>query len=291
MQNGIQHNGSIAGTFHVLKYFNWTTGIIVTDRNYFSTVRSGMCPAINPVKIHCGRHHPAICQCHRRECINITQHKALRDVPVSNTGRSLPSAIWYLRLFLLLIRPISVLRHGLLCYAVNDTNKIRKNIPFFRAVSRAVRPHDNPVWFLFVEQQSWNEGKSRKDTVTGTKKDRPYRQPDPDENYDMTKDTNRWSTLSIQGYTPCLKLSGWLMAAYGIPMRGIRWGIPSGKRNGKSITGCSGSIIHFGIWVWRIHFHPINRKRKKPRLKEQSRNGKTSVTIMIIMSILIFHGV
>ena len=44
MQNGIQHSVPITGTFHVLKYFNWTTSIQLNDRMYFTTIREKYVP-------------------------------------------------------------------------------------------------------------------------------------------------------------------------------------------------------------------------------------------------------
>ena len=39
MMNGIRHSFPIKGTFTVLKHFNWTNGITITDRMYFQTIR------------------------------------------------------------------------------------------------------------------------------------------------------------------------------------------------------------------------------------------------------------
>src|SRR5208283_3116687 len=47
MQNGIQHSIPITGTFHVLKYFNWTTAIQLNDRMYFTTIREKYVPYKN----------------------------------------------------------------------------------------------------------------------------------------------------------------------------------------------------------------------------------------------------
>ncbi len=39
LKNGIRHSIPISGTFRVLKFFNWTNALNMTDRMYFSTIR------------------------------------------------------------------------------------------------------------------------------------------------------------------------------------------------------------------------------------------------------------
>ncbi len=46
LQNGIRHSIPISGTFRVLKYFNWTNSLNMTDRMYFSTIRKRFVPAV-----------------------------------------------------------------------------------------------------------------------------------------------------------------------------------------------------------------------------------------------------
>ena len=39
LQNGMKHSIPINGTFHVLKYFNWSNSVNITDRMYLKTIR------------------------------------------------------------------------------------------------------------------------------------------------------------------------------------------------------------------------------------------------------------
>jgi len=120
MQNGIQHNGSIAGTFHVLKYFNWDTGITVTTVITLH-IREKYVPSYKAGKIRCSRYHPAICQ-HRRECPQHHSNTRLYGMyqfnytaDHCNPSHVIPHCFFYLYADFVLL-------HGVYYrYAVNDT--------------------------------------------------------------------------------------------------------------------------------------------------------------------------
>ena len=116
--------------------------------------------------------------------------------------------------------------------------------------------------------------KSRKDTVTGTKKIVLIDNLTLNESYDMIKDSMRWSTLNIQGYTTLFKTLRVILLQHmgSLCAQSDSSGHTSENLNGKPITGCSGSMIQFGIWT-DIYSSSDKAKKKKTTNKgtEQER--------------------
>ncbi len=206
MQNGIQHNGSIAGTFHVLKYFNWTTGITVTDRNYFYTIRKKFVPYKEG-----------------KDSLVVDTIRQFANAIDGNASTSLNTRLYGMYQFK--HGPIIAVRHmvsptvsftytpdfgsaawGYYHYAVNDTNKNPQKYSIFEgSLKGSPAPRKSGLVSFSLSNNLEMKVKSRKDTVTGTKKIVLIDNLTLSESYDMTKDTNRWSTLSIQGYTTLFK--------------------------------------------------------------------------------------
>ena len=207
MQNGIQHSVPITGTFHVLKYFNWTTGIQLNDRMYFSTIRERYVPA----KLH-------------KDSLVTDTIRQFANAIDGNVSTSLNTRIYGMYQFK--HGPIVAIRHmvtptvsftytpdfgtaawGYTRYAVNDTNKNPQKYSIFAGNTLVGAPATarSGVVSFAIHNNLEMKVKNKKDTVTGTKKIVLIDDLSLTETYDMMKDSLKWSKLNISGYTTLFK--------------------------------------------------------------------------------------
>jgi len=207
MQNGIQHNVPITGSFHVLKYFIWTTTLQLNDRMYFSTIRKKYVPSYIPGKDSL--------------VVDTIQHFA--NAFDGNASTSINTTVYGMYQFK--HWPVIAIRHmvtpsvsytytpdfgsaawGYYRYAENDTNKNPQKYSIFQgSLKGSPAARKSGVVNFSLRNNLEMKVRNRKDTVTGTKKIILIENLTFSENYDMTKDSMRWSTFSIQGYTTLFK--------------------------------------------------------------------------------------
>ena len=207
MQNGIQHHVPITVTFPVLKYFYWTTSISLNDRMYFSTIRKKYVPSYKPGK----------------DSLVVDTIRHFTNAFDGNASTSINTTLYGMYQFK--HGPVIALRHmvtpsvsftytpnfgssgwGYYRYAVNDTNKNPQKYSIFEGnLYGGPAARKSGVVNFSLRNNLEMKVRNRKDTVTGTKKIVLIENLTFSETYDMTKDSMRWSTLSIQGYTTLFK--------------------------------------------------------------------------------------
>ena len=207
MQNGIQHSVPITGTFHVLKYFNWTTGIQLNDRMYFSTIRERYVPTKGI-----------------KDSLVIDTVRQFANAIDGNVSTSLNTRLYGMYQFK--HGPIVAIRHmvtptvsftytpdfgtaawGYTRYAPNDTNKNPQKYSIFanNTLIGAPATAKSGVVSFAIHNNLEMKVKNKKDTVTGTKKIVLIDDLAITETYDMMKDSLKWSKLNISGYTTLFK--------------------------------------------------------------------------------------
>lgn len=214
MQNGIQHTVPITGTFHVLKYFNWTTSAILNDRMYFSTIRERYVLKPNNVSTANGV---------KRDSLVVDTIRQFANAFDASASTSLNTRLYGMYQFK--HGPVIAIRHmvsptisytytpdfstagwGYYRYATNDTNKNPQKYSIFQnGIYGGPASRKSGVVAFSLSNNLEMKVRSRKDTVTGTKKIVLIEDLTLRETYDMTKDSMRWSKLTISGYTTLFK--------------------------------------------------------------------------------------
>ena len=206
MQNGIQHNASISGSFKLLKNFTWTNSVTITDRNYLSTVRKRFAP-----------YKPG------KDTLITDTIRQFANAIDGNASTSINTRLYGMYQFKK--GPIVAIRHmisptlsftytpdfgsaawGYWRYVANDTNKIHQKYSIFQGNLKGGPAATKSGLVAFALSNSLEmKVRNKKDTVTGTRKISLIDNLTISETYDITKDTNRWSKLSIQGRTTLFK--------------------------------------------------------------------------------------
>jgi lipopolysaccharide assembly outer membrane protein LptD (OstA) len=214
MQNGIQHSIPITGTFHVLKYFNWTTSIALNDRMYFSTIRKRY--------ISLNAQHTAM-GIPGKDSLVIDTIRQFANAFDGNASTSLNTRLYGMYQFK--HGPIIAIRHmvtptvsytytpdfgtaawGYTRYALNDPSKNPQKYSIFQgSLYGGPNTRKSGVVSFALSNNLEMKVRNRKDTVTGTKKIILIEDLTLRENYDMTLDSMKWSKLSITGYTTLFK--------------------------------------------------------------------------------------
>ncbi len=207
MQNGIRHNVPITGSFHVLKYFNWTTSLQLNDRMYFSSIRKKYVPSYKPGKdslvVDTIRHFSNAFDGNASTSINTTVYGMyqFKHGPVIAIRHMVTPSVSYT-----FTPDFGSSGWGYYRYAVNDTNKNPQKYSIFEgSLYGGPAARKSGVVNFSLRNNLEMKVRNRKDTVTGTKKIVLIENLTFSENYDMTKDSMRWSIFSIQGYTTLFK--------------------------------------------------------------------------------------
>jgi lipopolysaccharide assembly outer membrane protein LptD (OstA) len=215
MQNGIQHSLPITATFHILKYFNLTTSILLNDRMYFSTIRKRYVLVKNNYSTGIG--------VAGKDSLVVDTIRQFANAFDGNVSASLNTTLYGMYQFKK--GPIIAIRHmitpnvsytytpnfgssgwGYYRYAVNDPNKNPQKYSIFEGSLYSGPPaRKSGVVNFSLRNNLEMKVRDRKDTVTGTKKIILIENLTFNESYDMTKDSMRWSTFTIQGYTTLFK--------------------------------------------------------------------------------------
>lgn len=207
MQNGIKHSVPITATLRVLKYLNWTTSISLNDRMYFSTIRKRFVPSykagvdslvVDTLHSYANAFDGNLSTSLNTRLYGMYQFKkgaiiAVRHMMTPTVAFTYTpdfgSAAW-----------------GYWQYATNDTNRNPQKYSIFQnGIYGGPGSRKSGVVSFALSNNLEMKVRNRKDTVTGTRKivlieDLTFR-----ENYDMTKDTMRWSKFTISGYTTLFK--------------------------------------------------------------------------------------
>jgi lipopolysaccharide assembly outer membrane protein LptD (OstA) len=213
MNNGVTHSATISsGSIRILKHFTLNTGVNLTDRNYLYTIRQSYIP--NP---HTGSLS--------RDTLKVDTIRSLANSIDGNAYANLGTIIY--GMFQFKKGPIVAIRHmltpsisftytpdfgssafGYWRAAANDTNRFRPppKYSIFQG-SLAGTPASVKSGLIAFSLRNSLEMKvrSKKDTITGTKKISLIDQLIISENYDVTKDSMQWSLLSISGNTTLFK--------------------------------------------------------------------------------------
>jgi lipopolysaccharide assembly outer membrane protein LptD (OstA) len=209
MKYGIKHSVPISATFHVLKYFNWTNSITLNDRMYFSTIRERYVKLAHPIN--------------HQDTLLIDTVRQFANAFDGSASTSLNTRLYGMYQFK--HGPIVAIRHmvsptisftyspnfgsaawGYSRYATNDTNKNPQKYSIFsQGLYGGPATQKSGLLAFSISNNLEMKVKSKKDTVTGTKKIVLIENLTLNETYDITKDTNQWSNFTIQGYTTLFK--------------------------------------------------------------------------------------
>jgi lipopolysaccharide assembly outer membrane protein LptD (OstA) len=207
MQNGIRHTVPITGTFQVLKYFNWTTSLSLTDRMYLSTIRKKYVPSFTAGKdslvTDTIRHFANAFDGNistsistrlygmyqfKKGALVAIRHMLLPSVSFTYTP-DFGSAAW-----------------GYYRYIENDTNSNPQKYSIFQGNLYGSPPSQKSGVVSFsINNNLEMKVRNRKDTVTGTRKIVLIENLTLRETYDIARDSMRWSKLTIGGYTTLFK--------------------------------------------------------------------------------------
>jgi hypothetical protein len=215
MQNGIQHSIPISATFHVLKYFNWTTSIQLNDRMYLSSIRKRY--VFVPGTIPSSTGLPG------RDSLVVDTIRHFANAFDGSASTSLNTRLYGMYQFKR--GPLIAIRHmvsptvafsytpdfgsaawGYYRYAANDPSRNPQKYSIFEGSLKGSPPARKAGVVSFALSNNLEmKVRNRKDTVTGTKKIILIEDLTLRETYDMTKDSMRWSKLSVSAYTTLFK--------------------------------------------------------------------------------------
>jgi lipopolysaccharide assembly outer membrane protein LptD (OstA) len=214
MQNGIKHSVPITGTFHVLKYFNWTTSLQVNDRMYFSTIRKHY---VLLKANEAGLGLPA------RDSLVTDTVRQFANAFDGSASTSLNTRLYGMYQFK--HGPILAIRHmvsptvsftyspnfgssawGYSRYAENDNSRTPQKYSIFEgSVYGAPSTRRSGIVSFALSNNLEMKVRNKKDTITGTKKIVLIEDLTFGETYDMTLDSLQWSVLSVSGHTTLFK--------------------------------------------------------------------------------------
>ncbi len=208
MQNGIKHTVPISGTFRILKYFNWTNGINLTDRMYYSTIRKMYEPSSVAGK---------------DSLVTDTVYGFANAFDMSFSS-SLNTRIY--GMFQFKKGPVLAIRHmmvpsvafsyvpnfgspnlGYWRYIENDTNKVnpQKYSIFQNGIYSGPSQYKSGLLSFALSNNLEMKVRDKKDTVTGTRKVKLIEDFTIRASYDLAKDTLKWSLVTMSGYTTLFK--------------------------------------------------------------------------------------
>ncbi len=212
LQNGMRHTIPISGTFRILKYFNWTTSLNLTDAMYLKTIRKRF---INETVI---RGKDTINGYYE----NVTEY-GFANAFNANASTGVNTTIY--GMIQIKKGPIMAFRHVLkpsVSYVYtpnfgapgwgywrtieNDTSRIPGKYSIFeKTVYGGPGAAKSGIFNFALHNNLEMKVRNRKDTVTGTKKIVLIEDLAISSAYDMARDSVRWSKIAITGYTTLFK--------------------------------------------------------------------------------------
>jgi lipopolysaccharide assembly outer membrane protein LptD (OstA) len=206
MQNGIKHTVPISATLRILKYFNWTNSLNLSDLMYFQTIRMKF------VNDTAGGYYKTDTIIGFENAIN------------GNFSSSVNTRLYGMYQFK--SGPIIALRHvvtpsvsftytpdfgapglGYWRYIENDTNMVNpvKYSIFKNGIYGTPPPGKAGVVNFAISNNLEMKIRNRKDTITGVKKIILIEDFTIRVSYDIARDSMNWSKVFLSGYTTLFK--------------------------------------------------------------------------------------
>ncbi|HTX88250.1 MAG TPA: putative LPS assembly protein LptD [Bacteroidales bacterium] len=277
MSNGIRHTVPISGTFRILKYFNWTNAINMTDRMYIQTIRKEYIPGSVAGK----------------DTLVTDTVYGFRNAFDANFATSINTRIY--GMFQFKKGPVLAIRHmmvpsvafsytpnwgspslGYWKYIDNDTNKVnpQKYTIFQNGIYGAPPPQKAGLISFALSNNLEMKVRDRKDTVTGTRKIKLIEDFTIRASYDMARDSLRWSPVTLSGYTTLFK---YLRITYG-----STWDPYARDSSGNRINQSELSVNHrlFRLdnttWTVGLNYSLSSEKVKKTKPTEKGTAAERS---------------
>jgi lipopolysaccharide assembly outer membrane protein LptD (OstA) len=206
MQNGIRHTVPISASLRVLKYFNWTNSVNMSDIMYFQSTR------IRFVNDTAGGYY---------KTDTVFGYENAFQAGFSSSINTRLYGMYQLKK-----GPVIAIRHmvtpsvsfsyspnygadwlGYWRYIANDTNTVnpRKYSIFQKGIYGGPPPDKAGVINFSISNNLEMKVRNRKDTITGTKKIVLIEDFTIRASYDIARDTLNWSKISMSGYTTLFK--------------------------------------------------------------------------------------
>ncbi|MEI6456507.1 MAG: putative LPS assembly protein LptD [bacterium] len=210
MRNGIRHSFPINGTFRVLKFFNWTNGINISDRMYFQTIRKRY---VSPES------GDSIMGYYKTDTVF-----GFANAFDANFSSSINTRIYGMYQFKK--GPLVAIRHmvtpsvtfsytpnwgspslGYWRYIENDTNTVNpQKYSIFQNGIYGGPPSDQSGMITFAISNNLEiKVRNRKDTITGTRKIPLIDDLTIRASYDIAKDSVKWSPITLSGRSTLFK--------------------------------------------------------------------------------------
>jgi hypothetical protein len=206
MRNGIKHTIPISVSARILKYFNWTNSINMTDKMYFQTIRksfvsdtSGGFYKTDTVFGFANAFEASYSSSINTRLYGMYQFRngpiiAFRHMMTPSVGFSYTpyyGADWL----------------GYWRYIANDTNTVnpQRYSIFQGAVYGGPPPNKSGVINFGISNNLEMKVRNRKDTITGTRKVVLIEDLSIRASYDLAKDSVKWSKIFLSGYTTLFK--------------------------------------------------------------------------------------
>ena len=214
LQNGIRHTIPISASIHLLKFFTWTNSINLTDRMYFKTIRQyyqGDTIIVKPGDTS-------------KPGYKTRQVSGLANGFDANFSSSINTRIYGMYQFKK--GPVVAIRHmvtptlafsfapdfagtklGYYRYIENDTNKRnpQKYSIFSQGIYGSPNQYKAGVVSFALSNNLEMKVRSKKDTVTGTKKIPLIDDLSLRISYDIAKDSLNWSPLQLSARSTLVK--------------------------------------------------------------------------------------
>lgn len=212
LENGIRHSIPISSTITLLRYINWTTGINITDRMYFQTIRKKY--VIND-----------------DTSTSASLYKLITDTVQgyanafeANFSTSMSTRLY--GMYQLKAGPVMAVRHmvvpsvsfsylpdygspefGYWRYPAYDTNHVNpQKYSIFQGTIYGGPPGNKAGVVSFsIRNNLEMKVRNRKDTVTGTRKIMLIEDFTLRTSYDLARDSVNWAPVTLSGYTTLFK--------------------------------------------------------------------------------------
>jgi len=210
MQNGIRHSFPVNATLRVLKYFNWTNAISMTDRMYFQTIRKSY---VSPSP------GDSIMGYYKTDTVF-----GFANAFDASFSSSLNTRVY--GMFQFKKGPLVAIRHmltpsvtfsytpdwgatsiGYYRYIDNDTNKTnpQKYSIFQNGIYGGPPGQQSGMITFAISNNLEIKVRNRKDTVNGTRKIPLIDDFTIRTSYDIAKDSLRWSPITMSGRSTIFK--------------------------------------------------------------------------------------
>ena len=274
MQNGMSHTVPITSTIKILKYFNMTNSINITDKMYLQSIRKSF------VADTSGGHYQT------------DTLQGFANAFDANFSTSVNTRFYgmyqfkkgFIKAFRHVMSPsvtftytpdFGAAQWGFWRDVTNDTSKIAKRYSVFEGGIYGGPPSEKSGVVSFnLSNNLEMKVRNRKDTITGTKKIPLIESLIVGVSYDVAKDSMNWSLVSISGRTTLFKN---LNVQYSSTWDPYYFDVKTGRRTKRFEWDVTRNFFRLENTTWNLGFNyslssdKVNKKKTTTHGSEQER--------------------